>query len=185
MGMANIQVWITGEGDPCGISERPPDPGDPAQWVVAVWECSGRLLQWCGRRYFAIRTTCGHVEIEVPPGCYVVRAADAMWVGPGGIHGNHWTDHGVVRVDCDQTACVTLFAPSAHHCGVGFGQVVETLLERGVIDAELGRPILEGIRAIVAQVRPGPFERRAEDAMLELVAAAGHPQDEPPGKKKG
>lgn len=175
MGTSKLQIWITGEGDPCGISERPPDPGDPAQWVVAVWQCNGRLLQWCGRNFFGIRTRCGHVEIEVPPGCYVVRAADAMWVGPGGIHGNHWTDHGVVRVDCDDTACVTLFAPSAHHCGVGFGQVVETLLGQGVIDADLGRPVLDGIREIVAQLRPGHFERAAEGAMLKLVEAAGNP----------
>jgi hypothetical protein len=182
MGMGAIQVWITGEGDPCGVSQRPPDPGDPAQWVVAVWECTGKLLNWCGREYFNIRTECGHVEIEVPPGRYVIRAADAQWLGPDGVHGNHWTDHGVVTVGCDEKACVTLFAPSAHHCGEGFGRALETLVERGVVDAELARPVLEGIRQVIGQLRPGPFERRAEGAMLKLVEAALNPQPIPPGK---
>jgi len=122
MGVARLNIWITGEGDPCGVSTKPPDPGDPQQWVVAVWECSGRLLNWpCGEgEYFNLPTRCGHLEIEVPPGCYVVRAADSMWMTEAGVAGNHWTDHGVVTACCDETACVTLFAPSAHHCGLGW-----------------------------------------------------------------
>ena len=34
MGTGTIQVWITGEGDPCGISQRPPDPDDPARCAI-------------------------------------------------------------------------------------------------------------------------------------------------------
>lgn len=184
MGIAKIQVWITGEGDPCGVSQRPPDPDDPATWVVAVWECNGRLLNWCGRQYFNIPAPCGHVEIEVPPGRYVVRAADAMSLGPFGVTGNHWTEHGVVTVNCDDTACLTLFAPSAHHCGFGFQQVLETLIEREMVDVELARPVLEGLRQIVQQLPPGPYERRAEPVELKLAEEAlgrGRKGDPPEG----
>src|SRR5438874_13351345 len=95
MGTGTIQVWVTNQGDPCGVSDRPPD-NDSAQWVVGVWECSGKLLSWCQTEFFDLKTKCGFAEIEVPPGCYVVVAADSMWVEADGIHSNHMTDRGIV-----------------------------------------------------------------------------------------
>jgi len=174
MGVARLNIWITGEGDPCGVSTKPPDPGDPQQWVVAVWECSGRLLNWpCGEgEYFNLPTRCGHLEIEVPPGCYVVRAADSMWMTEAGVAGNHWTDHGVVTACCEETACVTLFAPSAHHCGLGWERVLRTLIERGIVPQDLGGPVLERMQEIVRLLPATAYERRAEAAELKLVEEA-------------
>lgn len=49
-----------------------------------------------------------HLEVDVPPGCYIVRA----WV----CWGNLWTDRAMVIVGCGQEGCVNLFVPRAQHC---------------------------------------------------------------------
>ena len=49
-----------------------------------------------------------HIEVDVPPGCYIVRA----WV----CWGNLWTDRAMVIVGCGQEGCVNLFVPEAQHC---------------------------------------------------------------------
>ncbi len=167
MGMGRINVWITGEGDPCGVSEHPFD--NPTPWQVAVWECSGRLLQWCGRTYFGIPARCGHAEIEVPPGRYIVRAAIAMREG---FLGNDWTDHGIVTVGCDESACLTLYAPSAHTCGLGYIRVIGSLMEIGAIDRGIGERAVATLREVVAQLPPTSFEEASEKTMAELVDAA-------------
>ena len=178
MGTARINIWITGEGDPCGVSTKPADPGDPQQWGVALWECNGSLLHWdCaeevpGGDYFNLPTRCGHLELEVPPGRYVIRAADSQWMTKSGVAGNHWTDHGVVTVGCDDTACVTLYAPSAHNCGLGWERVLRTLVGREIIPEELARPVLDAMAEIVRLLPATQYERRAEPGELQLVEEA-------------
>ncbi len=49
-----------------------------------------------------------HIEVDVPPGCYIVRA----WV----CWGNLWSDRAMAIVGCGQDGCVNLFVPQAHHC---------------------------------------------------------------------
>lgn len=49
-----------------------------------------------------------HIEVEVPPGCYIVRA----WV----CWGNLWTDRAMVIVGCGQEACVNLIVPRKVNC---------------------------------------------------------------------
>jgi len=49
-----------------------------------------------------------HIEVDVPPGCYIVRA----WV----CWGNLWTDRAMVIVGCGQEACVNLIVPPKERC---------------------------------------------------------------------
>ena len=182
MSTGKIEVWISVEGDPCRISEIGVDYPHP--WVVAVWDCCGRVLKWCGRDYFNLLTSCGHLDIEVPPGCYVLRAAEAMGLSSNGVYGNYWTDHAVVTVGCGEEACVRLVAPSAHNCGWGWTHVLGGLRALGVVPAELVDEAIRANRAVVERLPRSDFEYATEEAMLQLVREAekgkGQPTD--PGK---
>jgi hypothetical protein len=49
-----------------------------------------------------------HVELAVPPGCYVVRA----WICAD----NLWSDRQMVIVNCGETACINLLVPPKQGC---------------------------------------------------------------------
>ncbi len=49
-----------------------------------------------------------HIEVKVPPGCYIVRA----WV----CWGNLWTDRAMAIVGCGGEACVNLIVPQRENC---------------------------------------------------------------------
>ena len=133
MSTATLNVWVTEVGEPCKIDME-------HQWFVHVLHCDGTALNWCDREYINILTKCGHVEIEVPPGQYMVVAT---W-SPGQPKnptqlGNHLTHLQIVRVNCGDHACVTLFPPTAHFCGWWFiralrDAVALDALDRGVAD---------------------------------------------------
>jgi len=175
MGLGKLQVWITSEGDPCKISER--DEHDNLPWVVAIMHCDGRVLDWCGRKYFGLEAKCGHLEVEIPPGCYIVRAADGQSLNPqGGVTGNHWSDHGVVTVCCDQVTCVTLFAPSAHHCGHGFLRVVERLVAADRIPREIGVRAQEALTEILKRLPQSNYDNAALPMLDNLLKHAEKPK---------
>lgn len=86
MGMAKLNIFVSGIDDPCGLDDR--------TWYVTIYDCDGNVLEWCGKRYVVLRAECGHLEVEVPPGCYYIKA---VWnftvVKPGFIYRvNHFTD---------------------------------------------------------------------------------------------
>jgi hypothetical protein len=49
-----------------------------------------------------------HIEVELPPGCYIVRA----WV----CSDNLWTDRAMAVINCGETACVNLIVPRKEEC---------------------------------------------------------------------
>jgi hypothetical protein len=49
-----------------------------------------------------------HLEVEVPPGCYIVRA----WV----CSDNLWSDRAMAIVGCGEDACVNLIVPPKEGC---------------------------------------------------------------------
>jgi len=49
-----------------------------------------------------------HLEVQVPPGCYIVRA----WV----CYGNLWTDRAMAVVGCGDEGCVNLIVPEKENC---------------------------------------------------------------------
>jgi hypothetical protein len=110
---ATLDVWVTKVGEPCRID-------DTRTWYVHILHCNGEILEWCGRRYANLPTKCGQLEVQVPPGCYMVVAT---W-SPGASApvpttlGNHISHLQIVRVNCDEHVCVTLFPPTLHWCGI-------------------------------------------------------------------
>ncbi len=145
MGMSKLNIWVSEIDDPCGVSDR--------TWFVTIYDCDGKVLEWCGRRYVVIPAKCGHLEIEVPPGCYYIKA---VWgfvvVGPGIYRVNHFTDAAIVTACCEQTTCVKLFNPSAHRCGYIYVRALRDLVKQQAIDPALARQVEEAVEVINQQI---------------------------------
>jgi hypothetical protein len=175
MGLAKLQIWINSEGDPCKISER--DEHDNSPWVVAIWHCDGDLLEWCGKKYYNMVAKCGHLEVDVPPGCYVIRAADGMSISKDGqVVGNHWSDHAVVTACCDENTCITLFAPSAHSCGIGFLAVLDRLIIAKKIPADIGKEAVQALNKILEKIPKTKWDNAALPVMATLLKDAENPK---------
>ena len=161
MSTATLNVWITEIGDPCHIIR----PNGDETWYVHVLDCDGNVLEWCDRRYRDIETKCGHAEIEVPPGCYTVMASHSREGEGVPPFGNRLTHVQIVRVNCGDHACVTLFSPSLWHCGTWFRAAVEQhaagLAQVG-IDRDVARNVVKGIDRLLGQLEPDAFTKNME-----------------------
>lgn len=163
MGMAKLNVWISAMDDPCGIDDR--------TWYVTIYDCDGNVLQWCGRKYVVLPAKCGHLEVEIPPGCYLIRAVWSFRLFGGIYYVNHFTDAAIVQAVCDQIACVKLFNPSIHRCGTIILRAVRDLVLQKAIKPELARQQEAALNALLANV-PRPvkgFELDHLDEIEKLV----------------
>jgi hypothetical protein len=175
MSTSILNVWITKLGDPCKIANEH-DALPNYDWVVAVFHCDGSVLNWSEGRYRyhredpwipirkhvppggmpgwwydSIPARDGHVEIELPKGCYVVRAALHSWFQEGRLYGNWATDRAIVEVCCGEMVCAQLYAPTAHSCQILMADIVyPLLLKHGVIDERL-RSAIETIQSAIHQ----------------------------------
>jgi hypothetical protein len=158
MSLATLNVWVTAIGDPCHI-------GDTIQWFVHIVDCEGNPLTWCGKSYRDLPTECGHLEVQIPPGCYAVFASEDP-AGEGfGEFGNHLTHIQIVRANCCDHVCVTLFSPSAHLCGAWFGGAVLALFPAIAnlgVDRQLITGALEAVRSLVAVLPANTFTTNLE-----------------------
>lgn len=156
MGMAKLNVFVSALDDPCKISSR--------TWYVNIYNCDGSILEYCGKKYAVQPAKCGHLEIEVPPGCYRINA---VWgfklVGRDTYRANHFTDSTLVTACCEQTACVKLFNPNVHRCGYIYALAVRDLVNQKVINPELGRQLEDVVREI--NERAGRPERQFEQGI--------------------
>jgi hypothetical protein len=101
-------------------------------WVwkeVTVYADIIQTGRWCN----SIPTRDGHVEIEVPPGSYVVRATMHSWFVNGLLYGNWATEQAIVHACSGGDVCATLYAPSAIACSVPLFEFVIPLLIRNKI----------------------------------------------------
>jgi len=163
MGMAKLNIWISGLDDPCSISNR--------TWYVTVYDCDGNVLEWCGRRYVVLRARCGHLEVDVPPGCYRINAVWSFHLAGGIFYVNHFTDSAIVQARCDETVCVKLFNPSVHRCGKILLRAVQDLQLQKAIKPEVARPVEEAVDRLLQFVpRPAKgFELDHLDEIEKLV----------------
>jgi hypothetical protein len=183
MSTSILNVWISNLGEPCTITNDAAS-GIPHAWVVAVSHCDGTVLNWSEGRYRfhhddswasiplhtppggaagwwydSVPTLDGHVEIEVPPGCYVLRGSMHTWFINGLLYGNWATDHAIVQACCGHEVCPTLYAPSAPACWVPLFQFVFPLLLRHkVINPETAKA-LETIKGHLKAEAASAFER--------------------------
>lgn len=185
MSTATLNVWVTNLGDPATIANDA-HSGLPHAWVVAVSHCDGRVLNWSEGRfrfrhedkwipidlhtppggsegwwYDSIPTRDGHVEIELPPGCYTIRGSMHTWFSHGLLYGNWATDHAIVQACCGEDTCVTLYAPTAPGCSIPlFEMVIPLLVSRRVLDADQGARVAEAMGQIFLAENASPFEQR-------------------------
>lgn len=166
MGFATLNVFVSGIDDPCIVDNR--------TWYVTIYNCDGNVLEYCGKKYAVLPAKCGHLEIQVPPGCYRINA---VWgyrvVKPGLIYrANHFTDSAIVNLCCEQTACVKLFNPSAHRCGYIYVWALKDLVSQKAIAAKLAEQVEEAVDEINLQIgRPVKlFELGHMDEIDKLVA---------------
>jgi hypothetical protein len=154
MGTATLNVWVTEIGDPCKVDLKHP-------WYIHILHCDGSFLTWCldGRDnvpFTNLETHCGHREIEVPPGEYLVMATWSPSADDPHQLGNHLTHLQVVRVNCADHACVTLFPPTAHFCGTWFQIALNTLIQLGDLDRDVGGRAIEAIEQALRTLRQPP-----------------------------
>ena len=166
MGLSKLNVFISGIDDPCTVDGR--------TWYVTIYDCDGNVLEYCGKKYVVLPAPCGHLETELPPGCYRVIANWAFWaVTPGLVYRvNHFTDSAIVNVCCGQLTCVKLFNPSAHRCGFIYVRALRDLVAQKAIAPQLARQVEAAVDEINQQVgRPVKlFELAHADEIEKLVA---------------
>lgn len=156
MSTAKLNVWITGIADACHIEDKD-------TWFVHITDCTGNPLVWCNKTYTFLAAKCGHLEIDIPPGCYTVFAGHTARKDVGKPYqpfGNRLTHVQVVRANCGDHVCVTLFSPGMHYCGTWFAQAVKTqyaALEHANIDLKLARAAVTAVEAFVAKLEPEPY----------------------------
>ena len=156
MSMARLNIVITDMSDACHIDDRP-------HWFIHITDCEGRPLKFCGRTYTFIPAKCGHLDVAIPPGCYTVfasRTAKGHVHPPWQPFGNHLTHVQVVRANCGDHVCVTLFQPSGHYCGTWFASGLTVnfpVLERAKIDLKLARTTVTAVEKFIAQTEPDPY----------------------------
>lgn len=166
MALAKIDIWVSEMEDPCGVD-------DEHNWYVIIYDCDGRILKWCGKRYFLMPAKCGHLEVDLPPGVYYIRA---VWgyshTGPL-YHVNHYTDAAIVQASEREAVSVKLFNPSLHRCGYIFLSAVKVLMKHKMFPPDLVKGLEEMMNKILAEV-PAPkkaFELESIDKIEELIAA--------------
>lgn len=156
MGLARLNIWISGMNDPCSVD-------DDHKWFVTIYDCDGNILEWCDRKYLLMPARCGHLTTEVPPGVYYISAVWSYSLDRQKYWCNHFTDSAIVHAICDQTTCVKLFNPSLHRCGWIYLRALRQLVDAKVTKPELGRRILEIVERLQellkdVPVPPKPFE---------------------------
>ena len=159
MGMSKLNVWISAMDDPCGISKR--------TWYVTIYDCDGNVLEWCGRRYVVLPARCGHLEVEVPPGCYYLKAVWSFRIWGGIYYVNHFTDAAIVQACCNETVCVKLFNPSVHRCGTIVLRAIHNLVKQKAIKPQLAELHAEALDNILVNV-PKPMKRFELDHLDEI-----------------
>ena|SRR5215207_8630370 len=163
MGMARLNIWITDLGHPCKMAQR--------DWVVAIAGCDGKVLEWCGKKYDSVPAPCGHVDLEVPPGCYVIRASAHTWWSEGLLIGNWATDRAVVQACCDEHHCVTLYAPSVMACWIPLFEIVlQVMADKGKVPREA----LQALRTVNEAIAKQPateFERGEAELLRAMFAS--------------
>ncbi len=177
MGMVTLNVFVSGQDDPCSIDDR--------TWYVTIYNCDGQVLKWCGKSYVVLPAKCGHLEVEVPPGCYLIRAVWSFRRRGGVYYVNHFTDAAVVQACCGKDICVTLFNPSLHRCGTIIVRALNDAVMQEGLDANVARRAQDAINEALKEVpRPAKgFELDHLDELEKLVRQQEDRADTKGGKK--
>jgi hypothetical protein len=163
MGLARLNVWIRYEPDitwSCKVDTS-------NRWWVTIKDCTGRILEAEGKLFSRVGPTeHGHIEIEVPPGCYVLSA---IGYAKGS---NTFTAPALVQVRCGETACVNLLAPIEHTCSWYFIAGVRQGVRDKTIPREVADKAIDATKGILKHLkaplmRPGEVSTEKETEETE------------------
>lgn len=180
MGVARLNIWVSDVADPCGTFK--------GGGTMTILDCDG-VLEWpCGRfrdpagnwkpvpggAYRDLPFRCGHLEVELPPGCYWVTAGYVGGPWAGIIHFNYTTHVGIVQVTCGDTACVKLYNPTLRLCWDWFFaglRAVAGVRGAGITAAQV-REVQRVVEGVLTKVPTLPIEETLEKVLADMVAAA-------------
>lgn len=175
MGTAHLNVWLADREHPCRIDdayvENEDADNESGERFFHVLHCDGSILSWCGEKYFSLPMKCGHAEVEVPPGCYMVCANHGRGHAEGDRPislGNKISHIAFVRVNCGDHACVTLFQPTLPHCGHWFRIALQEHVAEGRVDRRAGDQALQALDRVLDTLPMDDFTKR----MVELAEQA-------------
>lgn len=179
MSTAKLNVWVTKVGDACKIDNE-------HQWYVHILHCDGELLRWCDRTYSNLATKCGHLEIEIPPGCYMVCAtwspAPAGQIAPTSL-GNHISHLVSIRAECGEESCVTLFPPTFHFCGIWWLIALREHLSLNQLPREAGAAAQNALQAVEELLKHVPADEFTQ-RMLRIQEQRPEPPQPARGKRQ-
>lgn len=164
MGMGRLNVWIHDRNSPCRISDE--------DWLVNVSYCSGETLEWCGKTFGFLDAKCGHLEIEIPPGCYVVHALQWFWLPGSQFPFFRSTHFALVMVECDASACVHLYFPTVRqttHQSVNVGRL---LAEEGGVPREKAQQLAAAASSLLEHLPKTGHDEALERAAQDAAAKA-------------
>lgn len=187
MGLSYLNIWVSDVNDPCGTykggSKNIPTGGGG----ITVFDCKGVLSWPCGRyladdkwlpvpngEYKNIPYTCGHLEVELPPGCYWVYSGLTTPLPGGVIHLNYATHVGIVEVGCGEHACVKIFNPSLVLCWNWFRVGLQVLAANPKAGIDPGRvaELEKNVEALLKNVPRLPMDAVIEAEFKDLARAA-------------
>jgi hypothetical protein len=168
MSTAKLNVWITNRADACHID-------DQHQYYVHITDCHGKPLVWCNDKkpYTFLPAKCGHLEVEIPPGCYTVFASQSSEPPKDPAFqpfGNFLTHVQVVRANCGDHVCVTLFAPGMHYCGTWFQEALEAhaeIFRINNINADVVAKTKLAINDLLNTLQPEPYNLNVMDLIKQ------------------
>ena len=164
MSAVTLNVWITNFGDPCHLIQETATE----KWYVHIVDCAGNALKWCGKTYTFMYAKCGHLEVEIPPGCYAVFAGHSASPGSVPPFGNRLTHVQVVRANCGDHVCVTLFSPTLWYCGTWFAHAVATqlpALQQAKVDAKIATAATQAVQALLDKIPADAFTANTRRAL--------------------
>jgi hypothetical protein len=189
MSVARANIWISDVADACGTW--------PGSGRATIFDCDG-VLQWpCGRylapdgtwrgvpngEYLNLPFRCGHLEVELPPGCYWASAGQ-VFPNPTRIHINYGTHVGIFQAKCDEVACVKLWNPTLRHCWDWFRVGLRRLalpLSQPALDPEKVARVEKLVEDLLKDVPRLPIESTIEKLFDDLVERAKSGERDEPG----
>ena len=154
MSTATLNVWVTAVGDASRVDML-------FQWYVHVLHPTGDILNWGGTDYRNLLTTNGQIEIELPPGEYMVVATWSP--APAGktpsTLGNRATHVAVVRVNSSDHVGVVLFTPTFHFCSIWWIRAVKEIYGLNLLPREAHPAAEAAIRAVEELLKHIPTDQ--------------------------
>jgi hypothetical protein len=142
MGQSKLSIWFRDEQ----CKPFPNLVNLPNYDWVNVWDCSGNLIVHAPVPI----SKHAHVDIEIPPGCYIVQGHVCGERVKPAI--NIETSKAIVMVGCDEVRCVNLIVPWANTCAREFVQpLVENALIQNVPIADIQIALRTIMRAVGIQ----------------------------------